>query len=84
MIVIPASNLTSTPGIILTAIPPNVFFPITHVDPLEHQFDVIAIAAQVASEVAQNILLNQPLLLLLTGDNSPLPWKKWLTLPCFR
>lgn len=50
--VIPASNLTSTPGVILTAIPPNVFFPITHADPPEDQFDAIAIAAQVASEVA--------------------------------
>ena len=50
--VIPASNLTSTPGVILTAIPPNIFFPITHANPPEHQFVAIAIAAQVASEVA--------------------------------
>ena len=49
--VIPASNLTSTPGVILTAIPLYVFFPITHADPPEDQFDAIAIAAEVASEV---------------------------------
>ena len=50
--VIIASNLTLTPVIILTAILTNVFFPMTHADPPEHQFDAIAIAAQVASKVA--------------------------------